>query len=84
MSNSVQLLHITDSHIFLGGGDYHPYDKKLDLSIDDHSREEAFQLLIKRIAEVMRSRGETLDGVIFSGDALCAESLAATTRCWTL
>jgi 3',5'-cyclic AMP phosphodiesterase CpdA len=70
MSNPVRLLHITDSHIFLGGGDYHPYDKKLDLSIDDHSREEAFQLLIKRIAELMRSRGETLDGVIFSGDAL--------------
>lgn len=70
MSNPVRLLHITDSHIVLGGGDYQPYDKKLDIPIDEHSREEVFHLLIKRIAQSMRSRGEALDGVIFSGDAL--------------
>ncbi len=70
MSNPVRLLHITDSHIVVGGGDYHPYDKKLGLPIDEHSREEALKLLILRIAERMASCGEALDGVIFSGDAL--------------
>lgn len=70
MSIPVRLLHITDSHIVVGGGDYRPYDNKLGLPIDDHSREEALKLLIHRIAERMGNRGETLDGVIFSGDAL--------------
>lgn len=68
--NEIQLLHVTDTHFLLSGGDYQPYDVKQDIQVDSESRAQAFETLCKRIAADMSSNVEGLDGVIFSGDAL--------------
>ncbi|HWI81568.1 metallophosphoesterase [Ramlibacter sp.] len=68
MSQSARLLHITDTHILLGGGDYNPDDIKQDIGVAGQSRGEALQTLLKRIATDIHCN--PLDGVVFSGDAL--------------
>jgi hypothetical protein len=70
MNSALRLLHVTDSHVLVEGGDHQPHDIKVDIHADLQSRAEVFDLLFKRIAEETSSSDERLDGVIFSGDAL--------------
>jgi 3',5'-cyclic AMP phosphodiesterase CpdA len=72
MTKEARLLHITDTHIKAAGGDLMLDDRKKDLGLDPQSKLRAMGYLLSRIAERLDKEGVTLDGVVFSGDALPA------------
>ena len=70
MERRVAFLHITDSHLAGTGVPFHRDDLKTDLpGISAGTREASMELLLARLAERLAQDGQTLDGVLFSGDA---------------
>jgi 3',5'-cyclic AMP phosphodiesterase CpdA len=78
MNHAARLLHITDTHILVEGGDYNPDDVKLDIGVTKQSRGEVTSTLFKRIAANIGRNA--LDGVVFSGDALSRGQLGGNRR----
>jgi 3',5'-cyclic AMP phosphodiesterase CpdA len=70
MQSTARLLHVTDTHIFVAGGDHEPDDTKIDIQLPQQSRSGVLERLFSRIAESLDQKHQRLDGVIFSGDAL--------------
>lgn len=70
MAQAVRFLHITDTHLKLEGSDYKLDDRKVNVQMEPQTREAALEEGLERLAERLKSRGEQMDGVIFSGDAL--------------
>ena len=70
MSEGATFLHITDAHVSKSGVPFERDDFKVTVpGIPAGTREEALDLLFRRLAERLTQEGRTLDGVIFSGDA---------------
>jgi 3',5'-cyclic AMP phosphodiesterase CpdA len=70
MATSATFLHLTDTHLALGGVPFERDDHKVDIpGIEQESRESALQLTFSRLSERLERGGRRLDGVLFSGDA---------------
>ncbi|PZQ11846.1 MAG: hypothetical protein DI565_16785 [Ancylobacter novellus] len=71
MPGSATFLHLTDVHFADAGADFVRDDFKVSLSaIGNSTRREALDLALVRLAETLEAGNRTLDGVLFSGDAL--------------
>ena len=70
MTDRATFLHITDAHVSAAGVPFDRDDRKVGVpGIPAGSREEALDLLFRRLAERLTKKGKALDCVIFSGDA---------------
>lgn len=70
MAQAARFLHITDTHLKPGGSEYKIDDRKVNVQLEPQTREAALNGGLERLAERLKTGGEQLDGVIFSGDAL--------------
>lgn len=70
MPQAARFLHITDTHLKPAGSEHKLDDRKVNVQLESQTREGALDGGLERLAERFRNRGEQLDGVIFSGDAL--------------
>ncbi|WP_408395587.1 metallophosphoesterase [Paraburkholderia dipogonis] len=70
MTQTARFLHITDTHLKLGGSEFTVDDRKRDLKLEEQTCEKALNGGLERLAEKLGQSGERLDAVIFSGDAL--------------
>lgn len=70
MPDRATFLHITDAHVAASGVEFDRDDHKVGVpGIRAGTREDALDLLFRRLAERLTKEDRTLDGVIFSGDA---------------
>src|SRR6266853_1656661 len=70
MNKRVAFLHITDSHLSGSGTPFPRDDLKMEVpGITARTREASLELLLSRLAERLKQDHQTLDGVLFSGDA---------------
>jgi 3',5'-cyclic AMP phosphodiesterase CpdA len=70
MADHATFLHVTDAHVSASGVSFERDDHKVDVpEIPSGAREQALELLFRRLAERLGREGRTLDGVLFSGDA---------------
>jgi len=69
-----RFLHITDTHLKPSGSAFLIDDRKRDLKLEEQTRERALNSGLERLAEELGERAESLDAVIFSGDALSGGS----------
>src|ERR1700761_475246 len=72
MRQTARFLHITDTHLQPSGSKFSIDDRKRDLKLEEQTREKAINGGLERLAERLGERDESLDAVIFSGDALSA------------
>lgn len=70
MTQTARFLHITDTHLKPSGSPFPIDDRKRNLKLEEQTRENALNGGLERLAEKLGERGERLDAVIFSGDAL--------------
>jgi hypothetical protein len=70
MTKPARFLHVTDTHITGAGVPFRRDDHKERIpGIDHATREAALELVFERLSERLQADGETLDAVIFTGDA---------------
>jgi len=70
MGATARFLHITDTHLKTAGTELKVDDFKVRVpGIDPATRESAIAETLKRVATALHDSNQTLDGVIFCGDA---------------
>ncbi|MFJ7440158.1 metallophosphoesterase [Methylorubrum thiocyanatum] len=71
MATQALFLHVTDAHIGMSGTPFGRHDIKAQIpGIRQPTREEVLDLALARLGQRLAAEGCTLDGVLFSGDAL--------------
>lgn len=70
MTDRATFLHLTDAHVSAASVPFERDDRKVDVpGLPAGTREDALDLLFRRLAERLTRENRALDGVIFSGDA---------------
>lgn len=72
MTQTVRLLHITDTHLNPAGSPFARDDDKVKGLVDRQTREDAIDSALKRMAERLTRQQQKLEGVVFCGDAWSA------------
>ncbi len=70
MTGRALFLHLTDPHVSAAGVPFARDDQKVTIpGIAPPTREPALELMLRRLGQRLAEGGQTLDGVLFTGDA---------------